>query len=92
MVDFDYAWMDINVTFMDVYFLRRFLDKKYITNTVTYTGINHSINYIYALVKYFDFKITHASYMKYDIKEATKKIKNSDTTLTDVEAVDIRKI
>jgi len=48
---------------MDIYFLRRYLDKDYITNGIAYTGGAHSINYIYLLVKYFDFKITNFSYV-----------------------------
>lgn len=49
---------------MDLYFLRRFLDKNYITNAITYTGIAHSANYIDILVRKFDFKVTHTSYSK----------------------------
>ena len=42
---------------VDIFFLRRFLDKDYITNAIVYTGSAHSIFYIYFLVKNFDFKI-----------------------------------
>jgi hypothetical protein len=42
----------------DVYFLRRFLDKDYIQNVVTYCGRNHALNYILFLVKYSNFTIT----------------------------------
>lgn len=49
---------------MDIYFLRRFLDKNYITNAICYTGAAHSKIYILYLVKYFDFKITNTSYSK----------------------------
>jgi hypothetical protein len=42
----------------DIYFLRRFLDKDYIQNVVTYCGRNHALNYIYFLVKYSNFTIT----------------------------------
>lgn len=45
--------------FTDIHFLRRFLDKKYITNAIVYSGGYHSYEYIHILVKYFDFKITH---------------------------------
>ena len=48
--------------FMDIYFLRRFLDKNYITNAIVYTGAYHSLQYIEILTKDFDFKITHTSY------------------------------
>lgn len=48
---------------VDLFFLRRFLDKDYVQNAVVYTGIAHSITYIYMLVKHFDFKITNVSYL-----------------------------
>lgn len=63
---------------MDLYLLKRLLDKDYITNAVIYTGAAHSLDYIRLLVKYFDFKITHYSYLKDDnIKAAEKYIKES---------------
>ena len=49
---------------MDLFFIRRLLDKDYITNGIIYTGSAHSFNYIYIFVKYFNFKITHCSYLK----------------------------
>ena len=64
---------------MDIYLLKRLLDKDYITNAVIYTGAHHSINYIRILVKYFNFKITHYSYLKDDdINAAEKYIKKSE--------------
>lgn len=70
----------IGLYLMDIYLLRRFLDKNYITNTVSYTGALHSENYIRILVKYFDFKITHYSYLKDDdINKVQKFIKQSKT-------------
>lgn len=63
---------------MDIYFLRRLLDKDYIKNAIAYTGAHHSLNFIRLLVKYFDFNITHYSYLKNDdIDSATTFIKNS---------------
>lgn len=74
----DYVF-DIFVYIMDVFFMRRFLDKDYVTNAISYTGSLHSDNYIYFLVKYFDFKITHYSYLKGDdIDAVTKIIKKTD--------------
>ena len=75
--DYDDYWNIFQLKIMDVYFLRRFLDKDYITNAITYTGGEHSMNYIRVLVKYFGFNITHFSYMKYDIKKTTDLIKKS---------------
>lgn len=48
-----FAWIT------DIYFLRRFLDKSYITNAFTYHGALHSQHFVYVLVKYFNFKVTH---------------------------------
>lgn len=63
---------------MDIYFLRRFLDKDYITNAITYTGSAHSNTYINILVKDFGFKITHASYSKIpDIDELNNIVKRT---------------
>lgn len=56
--------VDFFTRFMDVYFLRRFLDKDYITNGIAYTGSYHSDVYISILVKDFNFKVTHFSYSK----------------------------
>jgi hypothetical protein len=68
----------IGLYLMDLYLLRRILDKKYITNAIVYTGATHSNNYIRILVKYFNFHITHYSYLKdNDIDKAEKYIKNS---------------
>jgi hypothetical protein len=51
------------VVLTDLYFLRRFLDKKYINNGILYTGVGHMADISYLLVKYFNFKITHYSYI-----------------------------
>jgi hypothetical protein len=72
-----YIW-DIGCYMIDIYFLRRFLDKDYITNSIVYTGAHHSINYIYFLIKYLDFKLTHHSYLGCSIPEIYKIIKKSD--------------
>lgn len=48
----------------DLFFLRRFLDKDYIINGIIYSGISHSINYVFILLKLFDFKVTNFSYLK----------------------------
>jgi hypothetical protein len=67
-------YMDFFVGIMDVYFLRRLLDKDYITNVVAYTGIMHSMNYIYYLSKYFDFKITHVDYVDPKVKDYNREV------------------
>lgn len=57
-------YIEFFTIFMDIYFLRRFLDKDYITNAIVYTGAAHSSVYIEILTKEFGFKVTHASYAK----------------------------
>jgi hypothetical protein len=65
---------------MDIYAIRRFIDKNYITNCICYTGAYHSMTYVYALVKYFNFEITHAHNInnskEMNLIETTKYIKN----------------
>jgi hypothetical protein len=74
----DFIVSKIGLYLMDLYLLRRFLDKNYITNTISYTGAGHSTNYVRLLIKYFDFKISHYSYIKNnDINNAHKIIKKS---------------
>jgi len=51
---------DVFAELVDFYFLRRFLDKKYITNTIIYSGAAHSVVYIYIL-RSIGFKITHCA-------------------------------
>lgn len=74
--------MNIFATMTDIFFLRRFLEKDYVTNGISYTGAMHSINYIYMLVKYFGFKITHYSYINIkdnDLDKLNSNIVNSKT-------------
>lgn len=71
---------------IDIYMLRRFLDKDYITNGIVYSGAAHSESYIRILVTYFDFKITHVSYSTIkNLDELNKEIiareKNNDDVL-----------
>jgi len=76
-----FAWL------MDNYFLRRFLDKDYITNGIVYTGTSHSLRYVFILIKLFHFKITHASYAKNkDLAKVTAKIaqRESPTDIRDL--------
>lgn len=74
-----YYWMaaKMDLILMDLYLLRRFLDKDYVTHSVAYTGASHSVNYIKILVKYFGFKITIISHSKAPIEQLTKIIHKS---------------
>lgn len=44
---------------VDLYMLRRLLDKSYVKNSIYYCGAYHSVQLTLILVKYFGFKITH---------------------------------
>lgn len=71
--------VSVLVTYMDVFFMRRFLDKDYITNGVVYTGGLHSANYVKVLVDDFDFKITHVSNNNgLTVDKLNEKIKKSE--------------
>jgi hypothetical protein len=62
--------------FMDVYFLRRFIDKNYITNAISYTGGAHSIRIITFLLKNYNMEITHTVYSVQSIEYINKYIKS----------------
>ena len=62
----------------DIFMLRRFLDKDYITNAITYSGIDHSGYYVNALVNRFGFKITHIANKTRSVTEIEKDVKSGD--------------
>lgn len=64
---------------VDLYFLRRYLDKDYITNGIVYTGAFHSLNYIDILVNKFNFKVTHASYCLHKMDKVNEHIKKNES-------------
>lgn len=66
---------NISCPLVDLYTIRRIVDKEYVKNAVVYTGWYHSLEIIYYLVKYFDFKITHNFYSEKDINELNTYIK-----------------
>ena len=78
--------IDIYSLFTDLYLLRRILDKNYINKSIIYSGSQHSLNYIYFLVKYFDFKIVKIHKINENnenkdentIDKIIKSVKNTD--------------
>ena len=74
-----------NVYLMDLYFLRRFLDKSYVTNGITFTGAMHSMNVIYMLINKFNFSITDSTVNKHTINDINKMIKNKKDFITDMD-------
>ena len=70
--------LDLYLFITDMFFLRRFLDKDYITSGIVYTGAAHSVNYIQHLVTVYDFKVTHFSYSSItNLNDVNKIIKNA---------------
>ena len=59
---------------MDIYLLRRFLDKDYITNGILYSGMAHTANITNILITEFNFTITHIS-SEHNINELNKDIR-----------------
>nr|WBF71195.1 hypothetical protein [Megavirus caiporensis] len=89
----DYVFVMFFARFMDIYFLRRFLDKKYITNAIVYTGMHHSMTYIQILVQNFDFKITHVSYSSIDnLKELNNRIKTTYSGEKEINEIFLQKM
>lgn len=71
--------LNSSILLIDLYLLRRILDKNYVKHAVVYTGASHSFNYIYILIKYFGFKITHvAKKPEATFQHIEKKIKQID--------------
>ena len=72
----------------DIYMLRRFLDKDYITNAIVYSGANHSKTYVNILVAKFGFKITHIVFSSVeDLDTLNKEIKintDNDNVITEL--------
>jgi len=64
---------------MDIYMIRRFVDKSYIKDGIVYAGAHHCVNYIYILVRYFNMKITHSVYSSIPIDKLNKKILSFDS-------------
>jgi hypothetical protein len=72
--------LSLHSSVMDIYFLRRFCDKDYITNAIFYGGTAHGSLYVRFLLKYYDFNITHVANSKnsLNLDEINKQIKNEE--------------
>lgn len=55
----DISGLNVFTIIIDLYILRRILDKSYISNIINYTGAFHTRIIMFILVKYFNFKITY---------------------------------
>jgi ATP-dependent Lon protease len=64
----------LGVYLMDIYTMKRMLDKNYITNIVAYAGYSHIFNYVYFLVKHAECSVTHVTECKLDAAEINNLI------------------
>jgi hypothetical protein len=70
----DDCYIKIYSQLTDIYLLRRILDKDYVKHAIVYSGMAHTKNYIYNLIKEFGFTITNLDYSKLSIKETNEII------------------
>jgi len=78
LLDIEEISLYIHVILIDIFMLRRFLDKNYITNALYYCGGYHANIITSILVKYFDFKITHIAKSDDTVDNLNTKLKNID--------------
>lgn len=75
-----YCMRFIDTNIQIAFFLRRALDKSYITHTLNWSNYDFQLICIDALMKQFDFKITHAAFKTVssikDLNDKIKKTKN----------------
>jgi hypothetical protein len=67
------------IILVDLYLMRRVLDKKYTNNNIIYTGQFHLVDISVLLVKHFNYKITNIFYLDENIKDINKFIEKVDT-------------
>jgi len=79
IIKIDKTMVIINSTILDIYFLRRIVDNEKITNVFMYTGVHHSINLIYLLVKYFSFDLDSLSKSTTSVKNISSIIKKNNS-------------
>lgn len=65
----NYYIKNIYSNIIDIYLVRRLLDKEYINNTIIYTGAYHMIHITYILLKYFNFEISHITNTDLSVKD-----------------------
>jgi hypothetical protein len=71
--------LQIYLYIMDTHFINKFLNNDKTTDGIVYAGGSHCVDYIFILVKYFDFKIVNVSNNSNDtnfIQNITEKINN----------------
>jgi hypothetical protein len=64
----------LGCVFMDCFFLRRLIEKNYISKSIVYTGAYHSAIYVWFLVKYYNYKIDESQYINKDLLGSTNPL------------------
>ena len=75
---------------MDLYTIRRIVDKDYNTNSIIYTGMAHSVNITNILIKYFNFNITHTYFKEVSINKLNDKFKNNDYDIINNDYINLK--
>ncbi len=57
----------LGCVFMDCFFLRRLIEKDYISKSIVYTGAYHSSIYIWFLIKYYGYEIEDYEYINTEL-------------------------
>ncbi|QTF49033.1 hypothetical protein qu_138 [Acanthamoeba polyphaga mimivirus] len=84
LVKYEKILHSVLARFVDIYIMRRLLDKKYVTNAVVYTGAYHSVIYIYLLSK-IGFQMTHI------VKSMVQSVAVANIVLNDIDDVSYRR-
>lgn len=81
--------INMGSVFVDCFFIRRLLEKNNITRSIVYTGMAHTVMYIWFLIKYYDYTIEDYYYINKDkldknnpTKNLEKIIKNTNDPIT----------
>jgi hypothetical protein len=76
--NYHYFMLNYFVYVIDIYTLRRLLDKDYVNTVIIYTGFTHTLNYTYTLIKDFDFTLTNVT-DNFTIEQINNLISNKNT-------------
>ncbi len=72
----DVVIVKLGCVFMDCFFLRRLIEKNYISKSIVYTGGYHSTVYTWFLIKYCGYKIDEYQYINIEKLDKSKPIDN----------------
>jgi hypothetical protein len=76
--------LKLGTVFMDSFFLRRLIEKKYIKKSIIYTGGYHTVVYIWFLMKFYNFIITDYHFIN------TEKIEIKNNEIEEIEEINVK--